>query len=76
MTWRPEDSSHNMNITHSNGSRGYTQQDSSHESNQSSYQLLAFKKSIKREVSQYSILKDDNRILSKSKILLVLYLCE
>ena len=33
MTWRVENSSHNMNLTHSNGNKGYAQQDSRHESN-------------------------------------------
>ena len=66
MTWRLEYSSHNMNLTHSNGNIGYTQQDSRHESNQSAYQVLAFKKSVKREVPQYTILKMRN-ILKPSK---------
>ena len=58
MSWRLEESNQNVNPIPSNGNKGYSQQDSRHESNQSAYQLLAFKKSIKREVSQYNILKD------------------
>ena len=71
MTWRLENSSHNMNLTHSNGNRGYAQQDSRHESNQSAYQLLAFKKSIKRKVSQYTILKDEKYFEAFKRNLLV-----
>ena len=68
MSWRLEDSNQNTCPTHSNGQRGYTQQDCRHESNQNAYQLLPFKKSIKREVSQYTILKDEKyfEVLSKT----------
>ena len=43
----------------STGFRGQPKQESRYESNQNAYQLLAFKKRIKREVSQYLILKDE-----------------
>ena len=59
MSWRLEDSNQSASSIPSNGHRGYTQQDSRQESNQNAYQLLAFKKSIKREVSQYTILNDE-----------------
>ena len=59
MSWRLEDSKQNTCPTPNSGHRGYTLQDTMHESNQNAYQLLAFKKSIKREVSQYTILKDE-----------------
>ena len=59
MSWRLEDSNQSTSSISSNGHRGYIQQDSRHESNQNAYQLLSFKKSIKREVSQYTILKDE-----------------
>ena len=59
MSWRLEDSNQTTSSISSNGHRGYIQQDSRHESNQNAYQLLSFKKSIKREVSQYTILKDE-----------------
>ena len=59
MPWRLEDSNKSTSSIPSNGHRGYSQQDSRQKSNQNAYQLLAFKKSIKREVSQYSILKGE-----------------
>ena len=59
MSWRLEDSNQSTCPIPSNGHRGYTQQNSRHESNQNAYQFLAFKKSIKREASQYTILKDE-----------------
>ena len=40
-------------------------------SNQSAYQLFAFKKSIKREVSQYTILKDEKHLEAVKRNLLV-----
>ena len=57
MSCRLEESNQSVSSILSNGYRRYTQQESRHESNQSAYQLLVFKKSIKREVSQYTILK-------------------
>ena len=42
-----------------------------YESNQNAYQLLAFKKSIKREVSQYTIPKDEKYIEAFKRNLLV-----
>ena len=59
MSWRLDESNQSVSSIPSNGYKGYTQQDSRYESNQSAYQLLAFKKSIKRELSQYTILKDE-----------------
>ena len=71
MSRRLEESNQSTSSIPSNGYRGYTQQDSRHESNQSAYQLLAFKKSIKREVSQYSILKDEKYFEAFKRNLLV-----
>ena len=59
MTWRLDNSNQNTNSGSSTGHRGYTQKDSRSKSNQNASQLLAFKKSIKREVSQYTMLKDE-----------------
>ena len=71
MSWRLEDSNQNTCPPPSNGHRGYTQQDSRHESNQTAYQLLAFKKSTKREVSQYSTFKDEKYFEAIKRNLLV-----
>ena len=60
MTCRLQDSNRNTSSVSNTGYQGQPKQDSSYESNQNTYQLLAFKKSIKREVSQYTILKDEN----------------
>ena len=51
MSWRLEDSYQRMSSPPSHGYRGGTKKDSRYKSIQSAYQLLAFKKSIKREVS-------------------------
>ena len=59
MTWRLEHSSQQTNPNTGSGPRGYTQKDSRCESNQCAHQLLAFKKSIKRDVSHYITLKDE-----------------
>ena len=59
MTWRLEDSNQSTSSVSSNGFQGCTKQNSMYESNQNAYQLLAFKTSIKREVSQYTMLKDE-----------------
>ena len=59
MTWRLEDSNQNTSSVSSTGYQGHTKQCSRHESNQNVYQLLAFKKSIKREVSQHTMLKNE-----------------
>ena len=59
MSWRLEDSNQSASSIPSKGHRGYTQKDSRHESDQNAYQLLVFKKSIKREVSQCTILNDE-----------------
>ena len=71
MTWKLEHSSQYTNPITGNGPRGYTQQDSRHKSNQSVYQLLAFKKIIKREVSLYTILKDEKYFEAFKRNLLV-----
>ena len=75
MSWRLEECNQSVSSIPSNGYRGHTQQDSRHESNQSTYQLLAFKKSIKREVSQYTILKDEKYYEAFKKNLLVTARC-
>ena len=59
MAWRLDDFNQGRSSASSTRHRRHTQQDSRHESNQNAYQLLAFKKSTKREVSQYTVLKDD-----------------
>ena len=46
-------------------------QDSRYKSNQNAYQLLAFKKSIKREVSQCTMLKDEKYFEAFKRNLLV-----
>ena len=71
MSWRLEECNQSVNSTPNNGYRGYTQQDFRHESNQGAYQLLAFKKSIKREVSQYTFLKDEKYFEAFKRNLLV-----
>ena len=71
MSWRLEDSNQSTCLTPSNGHRRYTQKNSRHKSNQNAYQLLAFKKSIKREVSQYTILKDEKYFEAFQRNLLV-----
>ena len=58
MAWRFEDSNQSTSSVSSTGHQGYTKQDSRYESNQNAYQLLVFKKCIKREVSHYAMLKD------------------
>ena len=70
MSWRLEESNQSASSIPSNGHRGYTQKHSRHKSNQNAYQLLAFKKSIKREVSQYNI-HSDERYFEASKRKLV-----
>ena len=52
MAWRLQDSNQNTSSVSNTGYRGQSKQDSKYESNQNAYQLLAFKNSIKREVSQ------------------------
>ena len=71
MSWRLEDSNQSTCSIPSDGHRGYTKQDTRHESNQIAYQSLAFKKSIKREVSQYTILKDEKYFEACKRNLLV-----
>ena len=57
MTLRLEGSNQNTSSVYSTGYRGQTKHDSWSESNKNAHQLLAFKKSIKRGVSQYTILR-------------------
>ena len=71
MSWRLEDSNQSTCPIPGNGCKGYTQQDSRHESNQNAFQLLAFMKSIKREVSQCTILKDEKYFEAFERNLLV-----
>ena len=71
MAWRLEDSNQSTNSVSITGHQGYTNQDSRYESNQNVYQLLAFKKSIKREVSQYTMLKDEKYFEAFERNLLV-----
>ena len=71
MSWRLEVSNQSTFPIPSNAHRGYTQQDSRHESKKNAYQVLAFKKRIKREVSQYTILKDDKYFEAFKRNLLV-----
>ena len=59
MTWRLQDSNQNASSVANTQYQGQPKQDSRHQCIQNAYQLLAFKKSIKREVSQYTILKDE-----------------
>ena len=51
--------------------RGHPQQDSRHLSNQNANQLLAFRKCLKREVSQYTTLKDEKYFEAFKRNLLV-----
>ena len=71
MTWRLEDSNQNASSVSSTWYQGQPKQDSRYESNQNAHQLLAFKKSIKREASQYTILKDEKYFESFKRNLLV-----
>ena len=71
MTWRLQDSNQNTSSVSNAGYQGQPKQDSRYESNQNAYQLLAFKKSIKREVSQYTILKDEKYFEALRRNLLV-----
>ena len=71
MTWRLQDSNQNTSSVSSTGYQGQPKQDSSYKSYQNAYQLLAFKKSIKREVSQYIILMDEKYFETFKRNLLV-----
>ena len=51
--------------------KGLPKQNSRRKSNQNTYQLLALKRSIKREVSQYTILKDEKYFEAFKRNLLV-----
>ena len=71
MPWRLDDSNQSTSSASSTGHRGYTKQDSRYKSNQNAYQFLAFKKSIRREVSQYTMLKDEKYFVAFKRNLLV-----
>ena len=71
MAWRLEDSNQSTSFVSSAGHQGYTKQDSRYESIQNVYQLLVFKKSTKREGSQYTMLKDEKYFEASKRNLLV-----
>ena len=71
MTWRLQDSNQNTSSVSNTGYRGQPKQDPRYKSNQNANQLLAFKKSIKREMSQYIMLKDEKYIEAFKRNLLV-----
>ena len=71
MQWRLEHFSQQAKFPNGNGNRGYIQQESKLKSNQSGHQLLNVKKSIKREVSHYTILKDERYFEAFKRNLLV-----
>ena len=71
MAWKLQDSNQNTSSVSNTVYRGQPKQDSRYESNQNANLLLAFKKSIKREVSQYTILKDENYFEAFKRNLLV-----
>ena len=59
MTWRLHDSTQNTSTISNTGYTEQSREDSRNKSNQNAYQLLAFKKGIKRKLSQYTITKDE-----------------
>ena len=71
MTWRLQDSNQNTSSVSNIGYQGQPKQDSRYKSIQDVYQLLALKKSIKSEVSQYTILKDEKYFEAFKRYLLV-----
>ena len=71
MTWRLQDSNQNTSSVSSTGYRGQSKQESRYKSNQNADQLFAFKKGIKREVSQYTSLKDEKYFEAFKRNLLV-----
>ena len=71
MTWRLQDSNQNTSSVSNTAYRGQPKLDSRYESNQNAYQLLAFKMSVKREVSQVTILKDEKYFEAFKRNLLV-----
>ena len=71
MQWRLEHSCQQTNSSNGNGSRRYAQQDSRSKSSQCAHPLLTFKKSIKREVSHYTILRDEKYFVAFKRNLLV-----
>ena len=79
MTWRLQDSNQNTSSVCNTGYQGQPKKDSRYKSNQIAYQLLVFKKSIKREVSQYTILKDEKYFEAFKRNFLVkatIHVCE
>ena len=56
MTWRLQDSNQNTSSVSNTGYQGQAKQESRHKSNQNAYQLLSFKKSIERQVSQRNLM--------------------
>ena len=71
MTWRLQNSNQNTSSVSNTGSRGQPKQDSTYDSNENAYQLPAFNKSIKKEASQYTILKDEKCFETLKRNLLV-----
>ena len=71
MTWRLQDSNQNTSPVSITGYQGKPKQDSRYKSNQNTHQLLAFKKSFRREVSQYTILKGEKYFEAFKRNLLV-----
>ena len=71
MAWRFDDLNQGTSFASSTRHRGFTQQYSMRKSIQNAYQLLAFKKSIRWEVSQYTMLKDEKYFGTFKRSLLV-----
>ena len=71
MTWRLQDSNQNTSSVSNSGYTGHPKQDCRYKSDQNAYEVLAFKKSIKREASQCTILKDEKYFEAFKRNLLV-----
>ena len=71
MSWRLEESNQSTCSLASNGYRGHTQQDTRQEFIKNAYHLHASKRRIKREVSQYTISKDEKYFEAFRRYLLV-----
>ena len=71
MTWRLKSSTQDPQSVSHTGHRVNSQQDSRRMSNQNANQLLAFKKGINRELSQYTTLKDEKYFEAFKRNLLV-----
>ena len=76
MAWRLDDSNQGTISASNTRHRGFTQHDSRQEFNQNAYQLLAFKKSIIREISQYTVLKDEKYSERKLLVTATTHECE